>query len=1105
MINFPTTVIIVDNLSADRSIYHRLLEQQERYQYKIVEFTSGKAALEYCQQGIPDIILLGLNLQDITGIDFLTRLKQESGKTNIPAIMVSQFVDETIVVNAMKNGAQDYLIKNKITCEALNRACQTVIEKFRLMQQIEQQQEQQRLIADIALRIHQSLSVENVLETVVEEVRHLFQTDRVLVYQFAEDMSGKVVAESVLPEWKTLVDVHCRDTYLCEHGLKEFNLGKQIIVSNIYEAGYSECHLQMLEAFQVKAKLIIPIFLSPQQSELELDCRKTNHNNCLWGLLVAHQCSSVREWQQSEIELLEQLSVQLAIAIQQAELYQNLQHLNAQLEAKVQTRTAELAKSEQKFRAIFEQTVQFVGLLTPEGTILEFNQAYLDYVNTPRTQVIGQLFWDSFSCFHSQNFKHDLQTAILQASQGKFIKSELNITHSNGKIATLDFSIKPIFDDTGKVILLLSEGRDITARKQTETALQQLNHSLEHRVKQRTLDLEQANTKLLIEISQRQRVEDELRQTEIALREKNALLQAIIESAPVAISMVNADGDIMLWNPMAERIFGYTATQVLNQPIWMFVEDEEEQLQSFVQKTLAHHPLNQLETQINCKHGCVDISLSTALVRGGDNFIGVMAIIEDITERKQAEVKMLQLQQRLEFLLISSPGAIYTIKATDDYGATFISENVETLFGYQPSQYITDNQFWFSRIHAEDQPLVIDTLEQITAKGEVDLEYRFLDHRGNYRWVYDRAKLIEDEQGNPVELIGYWLDISDRKQAELEVIHHRDLREAIFNESADAIFLVDNDTHLIFDCNGRAVELFEATSKEELLNIQGNTLHRYQLTPQEWAEVHQELKKQSFLTQEIEYITRKGNIFWGNFAAKQIHVAGRVIVLVRVTDISDRKHTIEQIQRSLEEKETLLKEIHHRVKNNLQIISSLLRMQSRRTDDQITSMLFQESQNRVQSMALIHEQLYQSPELSQIDFGDYIRSLTDNLFRCYGVSQRKIVLDIETNSIKLTLDIAIPCGLIINELVSNSLKYAFPEQKNGKITISLTKSPENQLTLIVQDTGIGIPQLLDWQNTDSLGLRIVKNLTRQIKGKIILEREQGTTFYVKFLHATDKL
>ncbi|MGH1394566.1 MAG: histidine kinase dimerization/phosphoacceptor domain -containing protein, partial [Trichormus sp.] len=394
--------------------------------------------------------------------------------------------------------------------------------------------------------------------------------------------------------------------------------------------------------------------------------------------------------------------------------------------------------------------------------------------------------------------------------------------------------------------------------------------------------------------------------------------------------------------------------------------------------------------------------------------------------------------------------------------------------------------------------LLVESSISFKQRGFFRREGRLVHSDGSIIWVYCQALPETNPSGTIIGHVGTLTDISDRKQFELEVVQNRDLREAIFNESADAIFLVDANTQLIFDCNRRAVELFEATNKQELINIDSHTLQCHQFTSQELAAITQQLNQQSCWSQEIEYFTCKGNVFWGNLAAKQITVAGKVINLVRVSDISDRKKTIEQIQRSLEEKETLLKEIHHRVKNNLQIISSLLRMQTRRSIDQATLMLFQESQNRVQSMALIHEHLYQSPDISQIDFGDYIRSLTDNLFRSYGISQRKIKLNIETNNIKLTLDHAIPCGLMINELVSNSLKYAFSEQQQGNITISLEEVPENQLVLIVKDNGIGIPETLDWENTNSLGLRIVKNLTRQLKGNMILKRDRGTSFYIYF-------
>lgn len=261
-----------------------------------------------------------------------------------------------------------------------------------------------------------------------------------------------------------------------------------------------------------------------------------------------------------------------------------------------------------------------------------------------------------------------------------------------------------------------------------------------------------------------------------------------------------------------------------------------------------------------------------------------------------------------------------------------------------------------------------------------------------------------------------------------------------------------------------------------------------------------------FPDQSIRWLSSQGKLF--------LDEIGRPLRMTGVNlDISNRKQAEEQLRSSLQEKEILLKEIHHRVKNNLQIISSLLRMQARRSVDTQTAMLLLEFQNRVQSMALIHEQLYQSPDLSQINFGSYIRPLVASLFQSYGVDTQTICLTIQTEDIHLSLNKTILCGLIINELVSNALKHAFPhnqtrESKTGKITVSLAKvsdtadSPTNNtLNLSILDNGIGIPETLNWRSTRSLGLRIVQNLAAQLKGEIRLDHNQGTAFHITFPHS----
>ncbi|MBD2044660.1 CBS domain-containing protein [Coleofasciculus sp. FACHB-64] len=216
-------------------------------------------------------------------------------------------------------------------------------------------------------------------------------------------------------------------------------------------------------------------------------------------------------------------------------------------------------------------------------------------------------------------------------------------------------------------------------------------------------------------------------------------------------------------------------------------------------------------------------------------------------------------------------------------------------------------------------------------------------------------------------------------------------------------------------------------------------------------------------------------------------------------ELAERKRAEEQLKASLKEKEVLLKEIHHRVKNNLQIISSLLKLQSAYTKEEQVLGMFKDSQNRIRSMALIHEKLYQSKDLSRIDFAEYIRDLAGNLLRSYKASSQAITLKTNVNDINLNIDTAIPCGLIINELMSNSLKHAFPTPSIDKeICINIYSNGNYQFILNVSDNGIGFPKDLDFRNTESLGLELVCTLTEQLDGTIELDSRRGTSFFITF-------
>jgi two-component sensor histidine kinase/sensor domain CHASE-containing protein len=215
-------------------------------------------------------------------------------------------------------------------------------------------------------------------------------------------------------------------------------------------------------------------------------------------------------------------------------------------------------------------------------------------------------------------------------------------------------------------------------------------------------------------------------------------------------------------------------------------------------------------------------------------------------------------------------------------------------------------------------------------------------------------------------------------------------------------------------------------------------------------------------------------------------------------EVLERKRAEEKIKGSLKEKEMLLKEIHHRVKNNLQVVSSMLKIQAEYSQDKKTVEMFQESQNRVRSIALIHEMLYQSKNLSKIDFSEYIQPITTNLMRTYGVDPIRIKLNINVKDVFMDLDRAIPCGLIINELFSNVLKHAFPEGRQGEVLIDLFQQSSQEFTLLIKDNGVGLPIGMDFKNTDSLGLQLVNALVDQLGGTIVFEGRMGTTFRITF-------
>jgi two-component system, sensor histidine kinase PdtaS len=223
------------------------------------------------------------------------------------------------------------------------------------------------------------------------------------------------------------------------------------------------------------------------------------------------------------------------------------------------------------------------------------------------------------------------------------------------------------------------------------------------------------------------------------------------------------------------------------------------------------------------------------------------------------------------------------------------------------------------------------------------------------------------------------------------------------------------------------------------------------------------------------------------------------LFLAAIRDITDRKRADEKVRASLHEKEVLLKEIHHRVKNNLQVTSSMLRLQSATIRDPAAREMFAESQNRIRSMALVHEKLYRSSDLSRVDLADYANDLAKLLFRSFGVDRERIAFELEAEPLFLSIETAVPCGLILNELLSNCLKHAFPAGRGGTIRVGIEAERDAYLSVWVKDDGVGMPREVDVGGADTLGLQLVKTLVDQLQAELEVDRGGGTEVRIRFM------
>jgi len=446
---------------------------------------------------------------------------------------------------------------------------------------------------------------------------------------------------------------------------------------------------------------------------------------------------------------------------------------------------------------------------------------------------------------------------------------------------------------------------------------------------------------------------------------------------------------------------------------------------------------------------------------------------------------------------------------------TKINDSLTSVLGYDENDLIGKP---FYEIFASDKKIDLNELAINGKQFNIESVICSMDHREIN--VFLNISPILDILNVTTGFVIIGTDLTDIKKASQKIIESEFKFRSVVEQISDGISLAVAPGRII-DWNS-SMEEITGIKKE---NLNGKLIHEtlYDLFPPLVTEISGtddeivtvEKKPLSYYKNKFENVfidnnlpnglkTKETKILRPDGSLRDVMInnffvekSNPLILCTVFQDITDQKESENFLKASLEEKEILIREIHHRVKNNLQIISSLLNLQKRYVDDKEALNLFQESQNRVKSMSMIHESLYQATDLGHIDFSVYISKLSIELMASYGVNTNQISLERDVEQVILDINTAIPCGLIINELVTNSIKYAFPDRRKGKITIKFFIE-DDLYVLEVSDDGIGLPDDIDFKKMKSLGIRLVNSLVGQLDGTIELDTSSGTKFIIKF-------
>lgn len=621
----------------------------------------------------------------------------------------------------------------------------------------------------------------------------------------------------------------------------------------------------------------------------------------------------------------------------------------------------------------------------------------------------------------------------------------------------------------------------------------------------------------------------ELEATKVILEEDKKILEEREEQLKEAqrLSKVGSwwyqfDTEELLWSEQQYRTYNVDVSTPTNQLYDVYMtkisEAAEYEFRAVVRAALEGEDANfKYEHKVVNEHGSCKYILGIGHVEKDKegNALFIKGTEQDVTELKLAQDAAIENELKFNELISNINEIVFIVDLEDksnyDNPITYINGDTLGIFGYAHQELKEDPLLWASRIHPDDLEEVNNQGARLHQTGQpVIREYRFKHKDGHYLWIEDNVSVGTTDHQSRSKLFGSARDITKRKKSEVAILEGRErlqlatqaarlgsydwqVKEGIlhWNDRMYELFGLDKETSEVYIKNEHIASVLHLDDRAKVMNAYMDNLNNKNL-------FNFKNEYRIILNNKIKHI-ESHVIFFRDKKGIPSRVIGTCL------DVTERKEA-EALLISNEEKDVLLKEIHHRVKNNLQVITSLLSLQSSYLKDDDQKRIFADSQYRINSMAIVHEMLYQSDNLSKLDYRNYLQELSEYLIGSIKGADNNVELLLDVPQISLGIDTAIPLGLLINEILTNSLKYGIKKDDAGTISIAIRRveTEENGLikvsfVLEIGDNGAGYSDSINFRNSNSLGLRLMNNLTRQLEGSMKKDNsKKGTNYIISF-------